>query len=171
MGGDRTPNESLNQALKLEAAKAVVEPSARLREVTSAPAERRLHHLNVTGNDLYADGAATPVESEGTTVGRVRVRRWTRARETSKNRRHPLVSHTSMLAKGTDDNLIDEGKIQEKPCRVTTTTRDIIVGQPERKPSRPVRSSSLTRRLAGLRRVKVVLVYCSLNHGPPDWDA
>jgi hypothetical protein len=90
MGGDRTPNESL----KLEAAKAAVGPSARLWEVTWVPAERRRHHQNVTGNDdLYADGAATSVNSEGTTVGRGRMKRRTWARETSKNRRHPLVSH------------------------------------------------------------------------------
>jgi len=38
MGGDRTLNEALNQALKLEAAKAAVGPPARLRELTEAPA-------------------------------------------------------------------------------------------------------------------------------------
>jgi hypothetical protein len=37
MGGDRTLNEALNQALKLEAAKAAAAPPARLREVTRTP--------------------------------------------------------------------------------------------------------------------------------------
>jgi hypothetical protein len=37
IGGDRTLNEALNQALKLEAAKAVAWPTARLREVTRVP--------------------------------------------------------------------------------------------------------------------------------------
>lgn len=38
MGDDRTLNEALNQALKLEAAKSAAGPPARLREVTRAPA-------------------------------------------------------------------------------------------------------------------------------------
>jgi hypothetical protein len=38
MGGDRTLNEALNQALKLEAAKAAAGPPARLRELIGAPA-------------------------------------------------------------------------------------------------------------------------------------
>jgi len=38
LGGDRTLNEALNQALKLEAAKATAGPPARLRELTGAPA-------------------------------------------------------------------------------------------------------------------------------------
>jgi hypothetical protein len=37
MGGDRTLNEALNQALKLEAAKAAAWPTARMREVTRVP--------------------------------------------------------------------------------------------------------------------------------------
>jgi hypothetical protein len=40
MGGDRTLNEALNQALKLEAAKAAAWPTARLRKVTRVPARR-----------------------------------------------------------------------------------------------------------------------------------
>jgi hypothetical protein len=38
MGGDRTLNEALNQALKLEAVQAAAGPLARLRELTGAPA-------------------------------------------------------------------------------------------------------------------------------------
>jgi hypothetical protein len=38
LGGDRTLNEVLNQALKLEAVKATAGPPARLRELTEAPA-------------------------------------------------------------------------------------------------------------------------------------
>jgi hypothetical protein len=41
MGGDRTLNEALNQALNLEAAKAAAGPKARLRELTAAPADGR----------------------------------------------------------------------------------------------------------------------------------
>jgi hypothetical protein len=37
-GGDRALNQVLNQALKLEAAKAAAGPPARLRELTRAPA-------------------------------------------------------------------------------------------------------------------------------------
>ena len=37
MGGDRTLNEALNQALKLEAAKVAAGPPARVRELTKAP--------------------------------------------------------------------------------------------------------------------------------------
>jgi hypothetical protein len=40
MGGDRTLNEALNQALKLEAAKAAAGPTARMREVTRVPTAR-----------------------------------------------------------------------------------------------------------------------------------
>jgi hypothetical protein len=40
MGGDRTLNEALNQALKLEATKAAAWPTARLREVTRVPTGR-----------------------------------------------------------------------------------------------------------------------------------
>lgn len=36
MGGDQTLNEALNQALKLEVAKAAVGPPARLQELTGA---------------------------------------------------------------------------------------------------------------------------------------
>ena len=38
MGGDQTLNEALNQALKLEAAKAAAGPPARLQELTGVPA-------------------------------------------------------------------------------------------------------------------------------------
>ena len=38
IGGDRTLNEALDQALKLEAVKAAAGPQARLRELTEAPA-------------------------------------------------------------------------------------------------------------------------------------
>jgi hypothetical protein len=38
MGGDRTLNEALNQALKLEAAQAVAGPPARLRVLNGVPA-------------------------------------------------------------------------------------------------------------------------------------
>jgi hypothetical protein len=38
MGGDRTLNEALNQALKLEATQKAAGPPARLRELTEAPA-------------------------------------------------------------------------------------------------------------------------------------
>jgi len=37
IGGDRTLNEALNQALKLEAEKAAAGPPARMRELTDAP--------------------------------------------------------------------------------------------------------------------------------------
>jgi hypothetical protein len=40
MGSDRTLNEALNQALKLEAAKAAAWPTARLWEVTRVPTGR-----------------------------------------------------------------------------------------------------------------------------------
>jgi hypothetical protein len=40
MGGDRTLNEALNQAVKLEAAKAAAWPTARMREVTGVPTTR-----------------------------------------------------------------------------------------------------------------------------------
>jgi hypothetical protein len=40
MGGDRTPNEALIQALKLEEAKAAAWPTARMRQVTIVPAAR-----------------------------------------------------------------------------------------------------------------------------------
>ena len=39
LGGDRTLNEALNQALKLEAAKETAGPPARLRELTGVPAK------------------------------------------------------------------------------------------------------------------------------------
>lgn len=37
MGGDMSVNEAMNQALKLEAAKAATGPTAKLREVTRVP--------------------------------------------------------------------------------------------------------------------------------------
>jgi hypothetical protein len=42
MGGDRTLNAALNQALKLEAAKAVAGPPPRLREVARATSRSTL---------------------------------------------------------------------------------------------------------------------------------
>jgi hypothetical protein len=52
---------------------------------------------------------------------------------------------TNVLTKGTEDSLIAEGWIQEKPCQVTIDTMasvtvarpDIVAGQPERKLSQP----------------------------------
>lgn len=51
---------------------------------------------------------------------------------------------TNVLAKGTEESQIAEGRIHEKPCRVTIDTGasvtiaipDIVAGQPKRKPSR-----------------------------------
>jgi hypothetical protein len=71
--------------------------------------------------------------------------------QSSVARRRPSTSPTSpprftltVLAKGTEDRLVAEGRIQEKPYRVTIDTGafvavagpDTVVGLPERKPSR-----------------------------------
>jgi len=81
MGGDQTLNEELNQALKLDVAKAVAGPPARQQELTGAPA-REVSHLNTDErDDPYAGSAGRLVFcAEIAGGGRVMTRTW----ETSK---------------------------------------------------------------------------------------
>jgi hypothetical protein len=62
MDDDRSHNEALKQALKLQAAKAAAGPPARLREVTRAPTGTRPQQPNATGmDDRCAGSVGTPV--------------------------------------------------------------------------------------------------------------
>jgi hypothetical protein len=99
MGGDQTLSEALKQALKLKAAKAAAGPPPRLRGVKERPSERRLRHLIAAEmKDLFS-GIAGPLATLEGTAGTDRMRRTTRARETSKfgvkrglRRHHPNPS-------------------------------------------------------------------------------
>jgi hypothetical protein len=126
-GGHRTLNEALNQALKLEAAKAAAGPPARLRELTGAPA--RASQLP----DRRRDGR--PLWWECGSAGHLRRLDGSRVRtgtgETSKcgEKRGPPESLPStrrftlnILGQGTHYSLIAEGWIQRKPCQVTIDT-------------------------------------------------
>jgi len=115
MGGDRTLNEALNQALKLEAA---TRPPAKLRELTgvtpraSQPSDRR-------GRDDLCAGNASPPLTCAETAGEGRVKRETRYRGKRVNageERGPPLSPAfnprftlNILGRGTNDSLNTEG--------------------------------------------------------------
>jgi hypothetical protein len=123
MGGDRMLNEALNQALKLEAAKAAAWPTARLREVKYL-LQGHLHHPSAAEmNDRYAGGADSPVTSKDT-AGTAR-------RDGPGSENEEGVSESSItpprftlkvLAEWAKRSLTADGRIQEKPCRITIDT-------------------------------------------------
>jgi hypothetical protein len=121
MGGDRTLNEALNQALKLEAAKVAAGPLPRLREVTRAPSgtttpppQRRREGRPVcwqcgTAVHLRRDCGQRPYRGRPELGKRV---------SAGVKRGPPASSPLSprftlnVLAQGTNDSLIAEGWIQ-----------------------------------------------------------
>jgi len=92
LGGDRTLNEALNQALNLEAARATAVPLARLRELTGAPARSSRPPDHRREGCPY--GSAGPPFPCAETAGGCRV--ITRTRETNAGeRRGPPASPPS----------------------------------------------------------------------------
>jgi hypothetical protein len=147
VGQEQLEDTFLNKALILHAAKAAAGLQAKLQEVTRVrggtpptPSERR------------RDGR--PLCWQCRKPGHFRMECRQRPHEEcqiSEARRRLLTSPPSprrftlnVLAKGPEDRLIADGWIQEKPCFVTidagafvTVARpDIVVGLPERQPSR-----------------------------------
>jgi hypothetical protein len=85
IGCDTLLIETLNQALKLEAAKAAVGSPVRLQEGTKAPTRTPVHHINLARMySLYAGGMGMPVTSE-VTAGRGRLRKSAGAWEVSRS--------------------------------------------------------------------------------------
>jgi hypothetical protein len=82
MGGDRSLNEDLNQAVTLEAAKAENGPPARLRDVIRAPRGKR----PPTAERQCAGTLGTPVTLAETVCAEL-MRKPTRTREMSKGQR------------------------------------------------------------------------------------
>jgi hypothetical protein len=141
-------NRSLNQALRLQAAKAAAGPQAKLKEVARVrggtpptPPERRRDERPVCWR----------CRKPGQFRKECRQRPHEKKSQSSEARRRPPTSPPSpprftlnVLAKGTEVILLSDGWIQEKPSRVTIDTGafvtvarpDITVGLPERKPSR-----------------------------------
>jgi len=83
-GGDRTLNETLNQAIKMEASKAAAEPPARLQNLIGALA--RASYQIADGRDNQCAGSAGPPVTCAEAAGGVRVKE-TRNPETGKCRR------------------------------------------------------------------------------------
>jgi hypothetical protein len=149
LDGDRKLNEALNQAVKLEAAKAAAWPTARLREATRVPTE----------------SPPTPPECRRSERPVCRwcgqpghIQKYCRQRppeemgQDPRTRRglyespiKPPLYAVKLLAEWDKGSLIADGWVQEKPCWVTIDTGtsatvarpDIIVGLPERELSQP----------------------------------
>jgi hypothetical protein len=127
--GDRTVNEALNQALKLEAAKVAAEPPAKLLELTGALA-RASQPSDPQRKGLCA-GSADLLVTCTEIARRDHVKRETRAQEmiNASENGSPLVSPTStpqftlnILGQGSHDSLIAKGWVQGKPYWVTINT-------------------------------------------------
>jgi hypothetical protein len=102
-------------------------------------------------HDRYAGGAGNPATTYGT-ADRGRARLGTKLRETTKSQREVAAASVpspprftiNVLAKWAEDSLIDDGWIQERPCRLTsdtgasvTITGPDVAGLSERKMSLP----------------------------------
>jgi hypothetical protein len=142
MGDDRTLNEAINQAVKLEAAKAAAWPTARMREVTRVPtarphtpperrrSERPVYWWCGQPGHLQKYCRQRPPEEMGQDPRKRR-----RASEPSIT---PPRFTIKVLAKWAKSRLTADFWIHEKPCRVTIDTGasasaarpDIVAGLP-----------------------------------------
>jgi hypothetical protein len=149
MGGDRTLNEALNRAVKLEAAKAAAWTTARLQEVTRVPTGRPPTPLERRRNErplcwqcgksgyFWRDCRQRP---PGETGQDPRTRR-----RVSEPSIEPPRYAVKVLAEWAEGSLLADGWVQEKPCRVTIDTEasatvarpDVVAGLPERELSQP----------------------------------
>jgi hypothetical protein len=149
LGGARTLNEALNQAVKLEAAKAAAWPAARLREATRVPTERPPTPSECRRSErpvcwwcgqpghIQKYCRQRPPEEMGQDP---RTRRGV-----SESPIKPPRYAVKVLAEWAKGSLIADGWVQEKPCRVSIDTGasatvarpDIVAGLTERELSQP----------------------------------